>query len=81
MIVKDTFVISNKLVVVGDHGLLSPLHSGDTVTVITPAGKELEAQAFINLPTPNPRGLLSLTLEGLGKEDVPIGSEILWGWF
>lgn len=82
MKVEGVFNITGHgLVVVGDHGLLSPLHNGDIVYIETPEGKKLEATAYINLHTPSPNGKLSLTLVGVTKEDIPVGSEILWGWF
>ena len=82
MKVESTFMLEKVgLVVVGPYGIMSRFHNGDEVTIIKPDGKEHTCKAYLVHSSPNPKNLFSLSLPGLTKEDVPIGSDIVWGWF
>ncbi|HEY9680599.1 MAG TPA: hypothetical protein V6C86_03315 [Oculatellaceae cyanobacterium] len=76
--VEDTFDITGRGLVVISGPNIYPTHfkSGNKVSLKRPNGELLEHCAYVEMNTPNPQKILALSLPGLTKNDVPIGTEI-----
>jgi hypothetical protein len=79
-IITDTFTVTGRglvlvpgLIPIGDERF----KAGDPILLRAPDGQETRTSiATLELPHPNPRNEVLIMLRDLGKDDVPVGTEV-----